>query len=112
MLTTGQEGLYTTDEALDKAWRELKEVVYSLDENVLKPRNLGGTRWFPHLQKALTTLLKNFHPVYLHFKNTMAARTRSVDMEGRTRYVLREMASFRSMLLIHLVMEILECLSW
>ena len=36
-----------------KALRELRTIAEALEEKVLKPVNLGGTRWLPYISRAL-----------------------------------------------------------
>ena len=35
-----------------KALRELRSLAQALEEKVLKPTNLGGTRWLPYIHRA------------------------------------------------------------
>ncbi|KAI8503720.1 hypothetical protein Bbelb_186910 [Branchiostoma belcheri] len=64
-------GIYKQYHYSPKAWRELKEAVSLLEDKLLEPINLGGTRWVPKLETVLTTLLHNFNAVHLHFENTV-----------------------------------------
>lgn len=57
-----------------KAWRELKELADVLHQKIWKPTNLGGTRWFPHLQRALRTLLKKYPVLLAQMENTVETR--------------------------------------
>ena len=46
-------GLHKQYHYSPKAWRELRAVGEALEVKVWKPTNLGGTRWIPHLTRAL-----------------------------------------------------------
>lgn len=57
-----------------KALREWRDIADALEERELKPTNLHGTRWLPHLQKALTVLLKNYTVIITHFDHITGGR--------------------------------------
>ena len=63
-----------------KAWRELKAVGEALQLKVWKPTNLGGTRWLPHISKALQTLMKNYGPRFVHLQHTAEGNAASQEM--------------------------------
>lgn len=67
-------GLYKQYHYSPKAWRELKALGEVLQKKVWKPTNLGGTRWLPHVERALTTLLKDYPVVFAHMENTIETR--------------------------------------
>ena len=80
------QGLYKHYQLSPKATKELKEVASALNENTLKPVNILGTRWAPHLMRALDVLLRrNAKSVYTHLCHTAQARDASVKMVGRAR---------------------------
>lgn len=57
-----------------KAVREFKELAERLEVPAYKAVKADGTRWVPHLQRALNILLsKNFQVVVLHLQHTSQA---------------------------------------
>ena len=63
------QGLYKHYRYSPKALRELKELAQLLDEKINKPVNLTGTRWLPHMSRALTVMLKSFSVIYADLEN-------------------------------------------
>lgn len=94
-----------------KALRELKELADIMGEKIQKPGNLKGTRWAPHLHRALKVFLKDYTVIRAHFKNTVTAATSSLDMQGRARKILKEPEKFKSVLFASFMLDVLECLS-
>ena len=86
-------------------------ISYIYQLQVWKPTNLGGTRWLPHLQRALVTLLKNYKPLLQHMEHTIQAKASSADMLGRARNLVDTLTDFRLLLFVHLVLDILDTLS-
>ncbi|KAJ8332554.1 hypothetical protein SKAU_G00423430 [Synaphobranchus kaupii] len=70
-------GLYKQYHYSPKAWRELRELVEILNIKIWKPANLGGTRWLPHIEKALNTLMRDYTPVLTHMENTLETRVKT-----------------------------------
>lgn len=64
-----------------KALRELRNIADALEEKVLKPTNLHGTRWLPHVQKALTVLLKNYRVIVTHFDHIIHIMMEELEMQ-------------------------------
>lgn len=52
-----------------KAVRELQMLAEAMDEKMVKPVNLEGTRWMPHLSKCLLVLLQKYSIFVNHFDN-------------------------------------------
>lgn len=68
------KGLYKQYHYSPKAWRELKALGEALEQKIWKPTNLGGTRWLPHLERALNILMKDYAVVLAHMENTIETR--------------------------------------
>ncbi|KAK2564106.1 Zinc finger protein 862 [Acropora cervicornis] len=94
-----------------KALRELRELAEVMGEKIQKPGNLKGTRWVPHLHRALKVFLKNYTVIHSHFQNTVAAATSSADMQGRARKIIKEQEKFNTVLFACFILDVLECLS-
>ena len=104
------QGLYKHYHYSPKALRELKELAQVLDEKINKPVNLRGTRWLPHIRRALTVMMKSFSVIYAHLENTISENTSSVKMRGRARKTLNVLNNFRNLLFIHLMLDVLAVL--
>ena len=67
-----------------KAVRELKELAESTQVRAYKAVMADGTRWVPHLKRALDVLLsKNYYTLVSHLQHKSQARDASITMQGR-----------------------------
>ena len=95
-----------------KAVRELKELAESMEVRAYKAIKADGTRWVPHMQRALNILLsKNFQVVVLHFQHTSQARDASNQMQGRAVNYSKKFTSYKFVAIIHLLLDIVDALS-
>lgn len=81
-----------------KSMRELQAVGEELGVRVNVPGSVSGTRWLPHVNRALQTLLKpggkdkhlqnpgQFTAVYYHMEH-LTASSANADIAGRSRKV-------------------------
>lgn len=67
-----------------KSRRELRAIGADLGVNVLMPSGVKGTRWLPHVSRALETFLKpgQFTAVYYHMDH-LAGSSGNADIAGR-----------------------------
>lgn len=56
--------------------------------------NVLGTRWLPHLERALTALLKNYQGIHAHLDDTAVDRRGSADMQGRATNIVKKLEKF------------------
>ena len=56
-----------------KAVRQLAQIADALGEKPLKPTRSDGTRWTPHMSKALGILLKEWHILLAHLEHVSQA---------------------------------------
>jgi len=94
-----------------KVLRELREIADALEEKVLKPTNLHGTRWLPHIHKALRILVKNFVIILTHFDHIMGARTGNAEVQGRATNISRKLKDYKFLYMVFFMLDILEVLS-
>lgn len=95
-----------------KAVRELKELAESMEVRAYKAIKADGTRWVPHMQRALNILLsKNFQVVVLHFQDTSQARDASNQMQGRAVNYSKKFTSYKFVAIMHLLLDIVDALS-
>ena len=95
-----------------KALRELRELAEAMEIKVRKPTKASGTRWVPHLLRALAVLLqKNLPATLSHFEHTAEARDASAEMQGWGRNLARKLRAYKFQLHLHLMWDILEEIS-
>jgi len=82
-----------------------------MEEKILKPGNLKGTRWVPHLHHALKVFLKDYKVIYGHFNNTVGTATSSIEMQGRAKKILEQQEKFITVLFADFMVDVLDCLS-
>ena len=83
-----------------KSRRELNDLGTQLGANVHAASNVKGTRWVPHVQRALKVFLTGiprggnlsedagqFAATYIHMEN-LAETSKNVDIKGRAKKVL------------------------
>ncbi|KAJ8304868.1 hypothetical protein KUTeg_018451 [Tegillarca granosa] len=63
----------------------------AIEEKMLRPVNLEGTRWMPHLSGSLDVLLKKYNIFVAHFENVVAAKTGFSLCKGRAKNVLKHL---------------------
>jgi hypothetical protein len=103
------QGLYKQYHYSPKALRELREVAEALEEKVLMPVNILGSRWSPHMRRALSVLLlTNFSAIYTHFDHQAEAKDSSAKMVGRARKVRGQLKKYKMLLYMHFMLDILE----
>ena len=95
-----------------KAVRELKEVAESMQVRAYKAVKADGTRWVPHLKRALDLLLsKNYYTVVGHLPHTSQARDASITMQGRASNYCQKLVSFKFLLFLHLLLDIVTAIT-
>ena len=72
------QGLYKHYHYSPKALRDFKEFAQLLDEKINKPVNLRGTRWLPHMNRALTVMIKSFSVLSTLTWKTESQKTQAV----------------------------------
>ena len=106
------QGIWKQYHYSPKAVRELKEVAESMEVRAYKAVKADGTRWVPHLQRALSVLLlKNYKVVLMHLQHAAEVRDSSAQMQGRAQNYSGKLASFKFLSLMHLLLDIVEAIS-
>lgn len=83
-----------------------------MEVQAYKAVKADGTRWVPHMQRALNILLsKNFQVVVLHFQHTSQARDASKQMQGRAVNYSKKFTSYKFVAIMHLLLDIIDALS-
>lgn len=66
-----------------KALRELRMIAEAMETKMIKPANLEGSRWMPHLSGSLEALVKSYSIIVAHFKDTVEGGKGTADVQGR-----------------------------
>ena len=84
----------------------------AMEIKVGKPTKASGTRWVPHLLRALAVLLqKNFQAIVSHFEHTAEARDSSAEIQGRGGNLSKKLKAYKFQLHLHSMWDILEEIS-
>ena len=105
------KGIYKHYKYSPKALREVREIASVFEEDFILPVNILGTRWLPHMQRALTALLRNYQVTIAHFNDTAADRRGSANMQGRATNIARNLENSFTVGFIHLMLDFIEVLS-
>ena len=96
--------------------RALKSIANELDTNILKPTQVKGTHWLPHVSHALKvfvgqTSAKESHGQYaavlMHMED-LSANSKNADIKGRARYVSVKMKDIHFAAFCHFLADILH----
>lgn len=93
-----------------KAMRELKLLAEAMEEKALRPANLEGTRWMPHLSRSLDVLLKAYKVFVNHFEDTAEGRKGTADVQGRAKNILKHLKSQKLLHYMYFLQDVLEIL--
>lgn len=94
-----------------KALRELRNIADALEEKVLKPTNLHGTRWLPHVQKALTVPLKNYTVIVTHFDHITGGRIGNAEVQGRANNISKKLKDYPFLYMSFFMLDVFKTLS-
>ena len=100
-----------------KSKRELKAVCEELDQRFYQPKPVKGTRWVPHLDKALKVFIKGqddlkgqsgqFSAVAMHMES-LAETSKNADIAGRGRKVSTTMKDLIFVAFCHFLTDIFQ----
>ena len=96
-----------------KALRELREIADALDEKIIKPTRLQGTRWIPHMNKSTKTLPRIFPVLVAHFEHVGEAGPgqATAEVRGRGRFPTTKLRDFRVLRFMFFFRDVLDILS-
>jgi len=103
--------LYKHYQYSPKALRELKQIGEVLEEKVLKPTKLAGTRWLPHIHRALNVLVKGFKVLLAHFEHIRESRSGTAEVQARATWISKKLKDYKFLYTVFFVLDILEVLS-
>ena len=87
---------------------ELDELAEALDDQISKPTNVFGARWFPHLQSALQALFRGYRPLMMHCQNTKEMRVGSGGRQGRAAFSVKFLTLFKGLPFTNFLRDIAE----
>lgn len=89
----------------------LKATFRALDLPSAIPSRTGGTRWLPHLAKALQKVIRGYPAIMLHLSQ-MSQQSGSEDQKAKARNFLNILRRRHIVVLIHLMMDVVQLLSY
>lgn len=106
--------IYKTYHYSPKSKRVLKKLGEELGINVCNPTRVKGTRWSPHIEKALRILLRppktgevsQYAVIYQHMEH-LASTSTNADVKGRAKNVSQKMKDFSFVSFAHFLLDLL-----
>ena len=103
-----------------KSTRELKAVADTMGIGVLKPGQVKGTRWLPHVSRALKSLIKppkgdphndpgQYAAVLQHMEH-LASTSQKADIKGRAKYIAVAMKDIHFLAFCHFLADLFSTL--
>lgn len=116
MLTTVQDMLKKVHKHYHyspKALRELKAIADVMEERVIKPTRLQGTRWLPHIMKASRALMNSYVVIRSHFEHVsqLPANQATAAVKGRATYMVNKLKDWRVLRYMVFLEDLLEVVS-
>ena len=93
-----------------KALCEFRAIAEAMDEHVLKPVRLAGTRWLPHMSKALDVLLQDYVVIRSLLEHVSQGRQGTAEVTGRATFLVNKLKDFRVLKFMFLLLDILASL--
>ena len=96
-----------------KSTRELEVIASELDVDVLKPTQVKGTRWLPHISQAIKVFVTKgsgsgqYSAVLCHMDH-LSAMSRNADIKGRATFVAQKMRSLPFAAFCHFLADLFE----
>lgn len=83
-----------------------------MDERAYKAVKADGSRWIPHLERALSVLLtKNYKLIVMHFQHASEARDTSTEMQGRATKYAKNLTSYVFVKFLHFLLDVIQQIS-
>lgn len=105
-----------------KSVRTLKSIAEELDVNILKPSQVSGTRWLPHVTRALSVFVgrsaKDFsgeevgqYAAVLFHMEHLSTTSKNADIQGRAKFVAAKMKDVHFTAFCHFLADLFSILS-
>lgn len=102
-----------------KSSRELKALASVLGVDALKPTQVSGTRWLPHVSRALKVFIKSgktseeptgqYALVLCHMEHLSTSST-SADIKGRAKFIAKRMRDVQFAAFYHFLADMFSIL--
>ena len=103
-----------------KSVRELKSIADELQTNILKPTQVKGTRWLPHVSRALKVFIGRtsasasacgqYAAVLMHMED-LSVNSKNADIKGRAQHVSVEIKNIHFVAFCHFLADLFSILS-
>ena len=104
-----------------KSVRALKSIADELQINILKPTQVRGTRWLPHVSRALNVFVGSaesisvsqagqYSAVLMHMED-LGVNSKVADIQGQARYVVEKMKDVHFAAFCHFLADLFAILS-
>ncbi|XP_046335796.1 zinc finger protein 862-like [Haliotis rufescens] len=105
--------LYKTYHYSCKSRRELHMMAEQLGFQSRNPSRATGTRWCPHLAKALTILLSDSgkYAVITQHAEHISVTSKNSNVQGRAKFVLKRLETFKFAAFCHFLLDLLTTIS-
>lgn len=105
-----------------KSTRDLKDLAGELGVNVLKPNQVTGTRWLPHVSHALKVFIKpaesktpddttGQYALVVYHMDHLSASSNNADIKGRAKYIAKRMRDIQFAAFCHFLADMFTILS-
>ena len=100
-----------------KSTRELKALASELGVDVLKPTQVSGTRWLPHISRALNILIKPVgdgsgqYAALLCHMDHLSVASKNTDIKGRAKFISEKMRSISFTAFCHFLADMFGIIS-
>ncbi len=101
-----------------KSVRALTSIADELEINILKPTQVRGTRWLPHVSRALKVFVSDtlasesgqYAAVLMHMED-LSVNSKNADIQGRARHVAAKMKDIHFAAFCHFLADLFSILS-
>lgn len=100
-----------------RSTREVQAIGNELGVSVLKPMQVSGTRWLPHISRALKVLITSnsdgsgqYAAVLCHMEH-LSATSKNADIKGRAKFVSKKMRSVSFAAFCHFLADMFAIIS-
>ena len=101
-----------------KSVRALKSIADELETNILKPTQVRGTRWLPHVSRVLKVFVGNTsasesgqYAAVLMYMEDLSVNSKNADIQGRARHVSTKMKDIHFAAFCHFLADLFSILS-
>ena len=96
-----------------KAVREVRQLATAMQEHFQKPNRVDGTRWTPHMRRALEILADSYSVLLTHFEHVSQAAPgeTTADVKGRATFLVKKLRDMKIIKFVHFMQDLLEIIA-